>query len=126
MIEAVNFSGPTFVIFNHFQHGPDAVPLKRSRRVISGFMLLDWCFSNENVSRACVYISIVSISTVIHALACLVLNFAKMLQPRQCLGDPIMQLITIPFARSHKEISSEEMKSHPQSCKHGCVLLLAR
>ena len=44
-------------------------------------MLLDWCFSNENVSRACVYISIVSISTAIHVLACLVLNFAKMLQP---------------------------------------------
>ena len=43
-------------------------------------MLLDWCFSNENVSRACVYISII-ISTAIHVLACLVLNFAKMLQP---------------------------------------------
>ena len=38
MIEAVNFSGPTFVIFNHFQHGLDAVPLKRSRRVITGFI----------------------------------------------------------------------------------------
>ena len=37
-----------------------------------------------------------------------------------------MQLITIPFACSHKEISSEEMKSHSQSCKHGCVLLIAR
>ena len=80
MIEAVNFSGPTFVIFNHFQQGLDAVPLKRSRRVISGFMLLDWCFSNENVLMACVYMSIVSISTAIHVLACLVLNFAKMLQ----------------------------------------------
>ena len=54
---------------------------KRSRKVISGFMLLDWCFSNENVSRACVYISKVSISTAVHILACLVLNFAKMLQP---------------------------------------------
>ena len=29
-----------------------------------------------------------------------------------------MQLVTIPFARSHKEISSEEMESHSQSCKH--------
>ena len=76
-------------------------------------MLLDSCFSDENVSRACVYISIVSISTAIHVLACLVLNFAKMLQ--HCLGDLIMQLITIPFARSHKEISSEEMKSHRHS-----------
>ena len=54
---------------------------KRSRRVISGFMLLDWCFSNENVSRACVYISKVSTVTAVHILACLVLNFAKMLQP---------------------------------------------
>ena len=35
-----------------------------------------------------------------------------------------MQLITIPFARSRKEISSEEMQSHSQSCKHACVLLL--
>ena len=81
MSEAVNFSGHTFAIFNHFQHGPDAVSLKNGKRVISGFMLLDWCLSNENVPRACVYISIVSISTAIHVLACLVLNFAKMLQP---------------------------------------------
>ena len=79
MIQAVNFSGPTFVIFNHFQHGLDAVPLKKVKKI---FMLLDWCFSNENVSRACVYISIVSISTAIRVLACLVLNFAKKLQPR--------------------------------------------
>ena len=82
-------------------------------------MLLDWCFSYENVSRACVYISIVSISTAIHVLAFLVLNFVKML-------DLIMQLITVPFARSRKEISSKEIKSHSQSCKQGYVLLLAR
>ena len=37
-----------------------------------------------------------------------------------------MQLITIPFVHSRKEISSEEMKLHSQSCKHDCVLLLAR
>ena len=82
-------------------------------------MLLDWCFSNENVSRACVYISIVSISTAIHLLACLVLNFVEML-------DLIMQLITVPYARSRKEISTKEIKSHLQSCKQGCVLLLAK
>ena len=32
MIEAVNFSGPTFVIFSHFQHGLDAVPLKKVKK----------------------------------------------------------------------------------------------
>ena len=32
MIEAVNFSGPTFVIFNHLQHGQDAVPLKKVKK----------------------------------------------------------------------------------------------
>ena len=85
-------------------------------------MLLDWCFSNENVSGACVYIPMVSISTAIHVLAYLVLSFAKCCS----LGDLTMQLITIPFARSGKEISSEEMKSHSQSCKHACVLLLER
>ena len=37
-----------------------------------------------------------------------------------------MQLLKILFTRSHKEILSEEMKSHPQLCKHSCILLLAR
>ena len=32
MIEAVNFSGPSCVIFNHVQHGPDAVPLKKVKK----------------------------------------------------------------------------------------------
>ena len=32
MIEAVNFSGPTFVIFSHFQHNLDAVPLKKVKK----------------------------------------------------------------------------------------------
>ena len=38
---------------------------------------IDWCFSNENVSRASVYISTVNISTAIHILAHVILNFAK-------------------------------------------------
>ena len=44
-------------------------------------MLLDSCFNNENMSGACVYISTVNISTAIHILACVAINFAKMSKP---------------------------------------------
>ena len=59
MIEPVNFFGSTFVIFNHFQHGPDAIPLKKVKK------------SNQQIY------AIGSISTAIHILAWVILKFAK-------------------------------------------------
>ena len=49
----------------------------------SELMLLDWCYSNENMSGACVYISIVGILTAIHILACIILNFAEKSEPER-------------------------------------------
>ena len=40
MIEGVNFSGPTFVIFNHFQHGPRCSSFKKSQEELS----VDLCY----------------------------------------------------------------------------------
>ena len=123
MIEAVKFFGPTFFIFNHSQHGPDAIPLKNVKKSYQqiyavGLVLQQQkCFKGLRIHFNSKYFK----SNTYNSL----LQFLILLKSGS-LGYLIIQLIIIPFARSRKEILSEEVKSHSQLCKHDCVLVLAR
>ena len=89
---------------NYFEEGREEQPVNLCCWIGASAMKM---FQGP-VNWACLYISVVSISTATHILACVVLNFAK----SRSLGDLIMQLLAIPFARSRKEILYEEMKSY--------------
>ena len=80
MIEAANFFGPTFVIFNHFQHDLDAIPLKKVEKSNQRIYAIGLVLQQGKYFIG-LHVSIVSISTAIHILACVhvIFNFAKKL-----------------------------------------------